>query len=331
MSGGADPYRPARYELPVLWQQRRTPSAFLQTHDIWRARRHLQFGAEELRSDRARRSATATRATMFDYRDATALITGASSGIGEAFAVALAARGTNLILVARTKPKLEALAQRLAKQHGIRATAIEADLTDPAAAQRIRASVDELGLRVDLLVNNAGFGRPFLAHDLAHEPDQICVDVGAVVDVVALTHLFAREMVARRTGGVINLASITSFLPMPYSAVYGASKSFVLSFSEGLGREAAAAGVHVLAVCPGPVATRFYDQLGAKPPRQALDTPERIVADALNAFDRRRSVVVPGRFRIQALIFGTRLLPRAIDARIGEMITRRCFLTPKRG
>jgi short-subunit dehydrogenase len=265
---------------------------------------------------------------MFDYRDATALITVASSGIGEAFAFALASRGVNLILVAPTKPKLEALAQRLAKQHGVRATASEADLADPTAPQRIRACVDEPGLRVDLLVNNAGYGLggPFLSHDLTEELDQVSVDVGAVV---ALTHLFAREMVARGTGGVINLASITSFMPMPYSAVYGASKSFVLSFSEALGREVAAAGVHVLAVCPGPVATRFYDRLGAESPHQALDTPERIVADALNAFDRRRSVVVPGRFRNRALIFGTRLLPRAINARIGEMISRRYFLAPK--
>jgi len=265
---------------------------------------------------------------MFDYRDATALITGASSGIGEAFASALAARGTSLILVARTKPKLETLAQRLAERHGIRATAIDADLADPAAPRRVRARVDELGLRVDLLVNNAGYGLggPFLAHDLTEELDQVSVDVGVVV---ALTHLFAREMVAHGTGGVINLASITSFMPMPYSAVYGASKSFVLSFSEALGREVAAAGVQVLAVCPGAVATGFYERLGARPPRQALDTPERIVADALAAFDRGRSVVVPGRLRNQALIFGTRLLPRTINARIGEMISRQYFLAPK--
>jgi uncharacterized protein len=215
---------------------------------------------------------------MFDYHDATGLITGASSGLGEAFASALAARGMNLILVARTQPKLEELAQCLAKQHGIHATAIEADLADPEAPDRIRARVDELGLSVDLLVNNAGFGLggPFLSHDLAKELDQVGVDVGAVV---ALTHLFVQDMVARRRGGVINFASITSFLPMAYAAVYAASKSFVLSFSEALGREVAADGVQVLAVCPGPVATKFYEELGANPPSKALDTPERIVAD----------------------------------------------------
>jgi uncharacterized protein len=135
-------------------------------------------------------------------------------------------------------------------------------------------------LRVDLLVNNAGFSLSgaFLSHALAEEQQQINVDVNALV---ALTHFFLKGMVARRTGAVINLASITSFLPITYSAIYAACKSFMLSFSEALGRELAAHGVHVLAVCPGPVATKFYDRIGANPPRKALDTPEQIVADAL--------------------------------------------------
>jgi short-subunit dehydrogenase len=203
---------------------------------------------------------------MFDYRDATALITGASSGIGEAFAASLAARATNLILVARTKPKLEELARRLAKEHRVRTATIEADLGDPEAPASIGRRVEEFGWSVDLLVNSAGFGLggSFLAHDLGKELRQIRVDVEAVV---ALTHLFVRGMVARGSGGVINVASITSYLPMAYSAVYAASKSFVLSFSEALGREVAPGGVHVLALCPGPVATRFYDELGAEPRR----------------------------------------------------------------
>jgi short-subunit dehydrogenase len=261
---------------------------------------------------------------MFDYRDATTLITGASSGIGEAFASSLAARGMNLILVARTKPKLDDLAHHLASQHCVQTTAIEADLADPKAPERLHARVAERGLRVDLLINNAGFGLggPFLSHDLAKEKEQIHVDI---VALVALTHLFVQDMVMRKTGGVINLASITSFLPMAYSAVYAVSKSFVLSFCETLGREVAADGIHVLAVCPGPVATKFYEELGANSPRKALDTPERIVADALNARDRRGSVVIPGRFMIRALVFATRLLPRAANARIGEGIARQYF------
>jgi short-subunit dehydrogenase len=233
----------------------------------------------------------------------------------------------NLILVARTKPKLEERARRLAKEHGVQAAAIEADLAEPEAPGRLCARVDALGLSVDLLVNNAGFGvsGPFLSHDLAKEMGQLGVDVGAVV---ALTHLFARRMVARQRGGVINLASITAYLPTPYSAVYSASKSFVLSFSEALGREVAAAGVQVLAVCPGPVATRFYEELGANPRREALDSPERIAADALEAFDRGRSVVIPGRFMMRALAFGIRFLPRGTSAGIGEKIARQYFLAP---
>jgi uncharacterized protein len=264
---------------------------------------------------------------MFDYRDATALITGASSGLGAVFASALAARGMHLILVARSQPALEALARRLATQHGIYATAIAADLADPEAPDRIRAGVVERGLRVDLLVNNAGFGLggAFLSHDLAQETAQIQVDL---VALVALTHRFVPDMVGRQQGGVINLASITAFLPLAYAAVYAATKSFVLSFSEALGREVAAAGVQVLAVCPGPVMTKFYAALGANPPSQALDPPEQIVADALKAFDRRQRVVIPGRFRIRALAFSTRLLPRAINARLGEQLARQYFLAP---
>jgi len=137
---------------------------------------------------------------MFDYRDATALITGASSGLGEVFASALAARGMHLILVARTQPKLEALAQRLATQHGIQATAIEADLADPEAPDRIRARVVERGLGLDLLVNNAGFGLggAFLSHDLSQETAQVHVDL---VALVALTHRFVPDMVVCQQGG----------------------------------------------------------------------------------------------------------------------------------
>jgi len=262
---------------------------------------------------------------MFEYVDATALITGASSGIGEAFAMALARRGMNLILVARSKPKLDVLAQRLMREHRIQATVIAADLADRGAAQLIHARVGELGLRVDLLINNAGFGLSgdFLSHDLAREEEQMRVDIGALV---GLSHVFVKDMVARRRGAVINLGSITSFLPITHSAVYGACKSFVLSFSEALAREVAVHGVHVLALCPGSVATGFYDRIGVKPPRGLLATPEQVVAEALTALDRGRTVAVAG-FMIRMLVFGARLLPRSINARIGESIGRQYFMS----
>src|SRR5262249_45385990 len=159
------------------------------------------------------------------------LITGASSGIGEAFASALAGRGMNLILVARTKLKLDELAKRLMHEHSIQATVIEADLAERSAPERVHARTAELGLRVGLLVNNAGFtlSGDFLSHDLSQEEQQLHVDIGALV---GLAHFFVKDMVTRKQGAVINLASITSFMPITHSAVYGASKSFVLSFSE---------------------------------------------------------------------------------------------------
>src|SRR5262245_45834673 len=137
---------------------------------------------------------------MFNSRGATALIPGTSSGFGEVFASALAARGMHLILVARTQPTLEALARRLAQQHGIHATAIAADLADPEAPDRLHARVVERGLRVDPLVNNAGFGLggAFLSHDLAQETAQIHVDLMALV---ALTHRFVPDMVVCQQGG----------------------------------------------------------------------------------------------------------------------------------
>lgn len=262
---------------------------------------------------------------MFVYANATALITGASSGIGEAFADALARRGMNLILVARSKPKLDALAQRLMREHRIQATVIEADLADRDAPKRLHARVAELGLCVDLLVNNAGFSLSgdFLSHDLAQEEQQIQVDIGALV---GLTHVFVKDMVTRRRGAVINLGSITSYLPITHSAVYGACKSFVLSFSEALAREVAADGVHVLALCPGPVATAFYDRIGVKPPPGMLISPERVAADALTALDRRRTVAVVG-YMTRMLVFGARFLPRSVNAGIGENIGRQYFMS----
>jgi short-subunit dehydrogenase len=266
---------------------------------------------------------------MFEYRQATALITGASSGIGEAFAFALARRGVSLILVARTKPKLDELAKRLGHEHGIQATVIEADLAERNAPERLHARVADLGLRVDLLVNNAGFtlSGDFLSHDLSQEEQQLHVDVGALI---GLAHFFVKDMVARKQGAVINLASITSFMPITHSAVYGASKSFVLSFSEALAREVAGTGVRVLALCPGPVASGFYDRIGVNPPRTLLATPERVVAEALSALDRGRSVVVAGGSMIRMLAFGTRLLPRSINVRIGERIGRQYFVNDKK-
>src|SRR5882757_8663653 len=173
---------------------------------------------------------------MFAYHGSTALVTGASKGLGEVFAEQLAARGMNLVLVARSLDALEILAKRLSDQYGVQCVALNADLADPGAAERIAAELERRGIQVDLLVNNAGLGLSgnFLSHELKQEQGSIQVNVQALV---ALSHLFGLRMKQRRKGGIINIASNASFQPLPAMATYAATKAFVLHFSEALSYE----------------------------------------------------------------------------------------------
>ncbi len=263
---------------------------------------------------------------MFDYSKTTALITGASSGLGETFAEMLAKRGANVVLVARTVTKLEALAANLRAKYHIKADVLPADLTDPTAPAKIHAEARSRGLQINLLVNNAGFALAgaFLDHDLQREQEQIAVNVTALT---ALSHLFGADMRSfGRNAGIINIASAAAFQPLAYSAVYAATKSYVLLFSEALGCELRNQGTHVLAVCPGPVKTEFFNKIGSKLAANAMDTPERIVTESIAAFDRRKSVVVPGRAVIRLQTFATRLFPRATMAKIAEQKSRKVMM-----
>jgi len=255
----------------------------------------------------------------FDYSNSTALITGASSGIGAAMAAALAKRGCRIVLSARDTAKLEAVAQQLRKEYNVEVNIVTADLSQRHGAFNLHAEIVRRGLTVDLLVNNAGFGLngPFLSHALSEEEGQVQVNV---TSLMALTHLFAPAMAERRRGGIINIASLASFQPQFNSAVYAASKSFVLLFSEALWLELAPQNIHVLAVCPGPVVTNFFERIGSKPPPQAISA-ERVASETLQAFDKKRAVLVPGTLttRIQALAH--RFLPRATVARIAASVS----------
>ena len=228
----------------------------------------------------------------------TALITGASSGIGACFAASLAARGYRLVLVARSGDALQALADRLVAQHGGEAIALPADLGQPGAAAKLKATLDAQGIAVDVLINNAGFGTAGAFHkaDPARNSGMVALNITAVVE---LCQSFLPGMVERRTGGIINVASSSAFQPLPTMSLYAASKSFVLSFSEGLWAEVRSKGVTVTALCPGPVDTPFFEATGtpglrSKVPSQAMMTPEAVVAAALEGFDKGRSLVVPG-------------------------------------
>jgi uncharacterized protein len=222
----------------------------------------------------------------------TALITGASAGIGEEFARQLAARGYELILVARRKDRLEQLAEELPTK----ATAIECDLA--TEADKLAGEVKQRGLQVDLLVNNAGFGLRGHFNELDPKRDAEMVRVNCEA-VVTLTHAFVPDMVERGRGGVITVASTAGMQPLPYEATYGASKAFAISLMEALWMELKDTGVKFLVVNPGPVKTEWqgvagYDESTQIPP--GMITAERCVSDSLRAYDRGRRSVVTGRF-----------------------------------
>ncbi len=229
------------------------------------------------------------------YRDKTALVTGASSGIGAAFAAELASVGAHLILVARSEDKLHALADRLATQHAIRAEVIATDLSHADAAHNVFTEVQRRGLTVDILINNAGFGTygPFETLDAEREQQEIRLNVATLVD---LTHRFLPPMVARRQGAIINIASVAAYQPSPYAAVYGASKAFVLSFTEALWGEYRTKGVRILALSPGATSTEFFAVAGAQGAVPGnMETPETVVRVGLRALEQGRPSVVSGR------------------------------------
>jgi short-subunit dehydrogenase len=247
----------------------------------------------------------------------TALITGASSGIGETFAEALAKQGLDLILVARSADKLKQIAARLSATYGHRVEVIAADLSKPRPGAALLKKVEALHMPVDLLINNAGFGTSGTFHKLdgAREHQEIMLNVAAVVD---LAHTFLPSMVKRGGGGIINLASVAAFQPLPFMAVYAATKSFVLSFSHGLYGEYHKKGIHVLAVCPGPVDTPFFEATGVEGLRKTIPSPfmmtaEKVVDVSLKAFRAGDTVIVPG-VSNKATAWFSRIMPRKLYA-----------------
>ena len=240
------------------------------------------------------------------------LITGASAGLGVAFARACARRGEELVLVARRRERLDALAAEL----GGRAHVLVADLAEAESPANLVAQVEELGLEIGTLINNAGFGLTgrFAALPLERQLEMVKLNVGAVVE---LTGLVLPQMRARRAGGILNVASTAGFQPGPGMAVYFATKAFVLNFTEALHQELHGTGIKVSALCPGPVATEFAQVAGMTSPyfNRLAVRPEGAVAAALRGLDRNRAVVVPG-WSAKLGAQGYRLLPRGVMRRI---------------
>lgn len=243
----------------------------------------------------------------------TALITGASSGIGKCFAEKLAAKNTNLIIVARSEDKLNALAKELQEQYNIQVDVIVKDLSQPSAAREVYEVTLAKGLTVDLLINNAGFGDygEFAQTDGSRQVEMVQLNNVALVD---LTHKFLPQMRSRRSGSIINVSSIAAFQPIPYLSVYAASKAFVSSFSEALWAENRQYGVRVLAVCPGPTETNFFNEAKFPPAlarnSQGMSTSEEVVDKALKALEEGQANVVVGGIASKFITKLSSIVPR---------------------
>ena len=255
----------------------------------------------------------------------TALVTGASSGIGAAIAESLARRGYGLTLVARREDRLTELATQLHDAHGVRAGVIACNLAEPAERDRLAAEVGELGLDVEVLVNNAGFGSSgdFVDADRERQVEMVQVNCETVVD---LTGRYAPPMKRQGRGAIINVASMAAFQPLPKQTTYAASKAFVLSFSEALHHELKGAGVTVSAVCPGPVRTEFMDAAGIAGADNTPDfiwtTSEHVAEDAVKAAEAGKRAVVPGRMMNAGAVLG-RYSPRKIVLPLSHRIWSR--------
>jgi len=252
----------------------------------------------------------------------TALVTGASAGIGKAFAEVFAKNGFDLILTARREERLEALAAELSGKHGIKASVIAMDLADPTGAERLVAEIKTSGLKVDALVNNAGYGVPgnYAASSWKDQKDFIQVLVTAPCE---LAHRLLPDMIARKKGYIINIASVAGMIPGSAGAtLYGAAKSFMVQFSRSLHLEQEANGVHVTAVCPGFTFSEFHDVAGnraevSKMPEFMWMTSEAVANQGYDAVMRNKPVHVNG-----PVNKGIVLLAKYLPDQVGLMIVR---------
>ncbi len=257
----------------------------------------------------------------------TALVTGASAGIGKAFAEVLAEKGYDLVLTARRRERLDELAGQLATRHGIKTHVVVADLAEPEAPARIADAVRGLGLHIDVLVNNAGYGVPGSYVKVAWADHQRFMQV-MMTAVCDLTYRLLPPMLERGWGRVINIASMTGLVPAPAGhTLYGASKAFLIRFSEALAAENAPKGVHVTAVCPGFTLSEFHDVTGTRqkmssvPSMMWLDARD-VAREGYDAVMRGDSVVVNGRI-YRLLLWLMRVAPQAMVKRLSVSAGRR--------
>jgi len=251
----------------------------------------------------------------------TTLITGASSGIGAAFARKLATRGRNVLLVARSEDKLITLCNELGRMSDIRAQYLVLDLATLEAPAQLFEETQKRGMEIDTLINNAGFGSMgyFDQLDLARELQILDLNIRTVVE---LTHRFLLPMRKKKQGTIVNVASTAGFQPVPFMATYAASKAFVLTFSEALWEENRKHGVHVMALCPGVTETNFFEASKMdRPPMRTAQTPEEVVDAALRGMARKKSFVISGWANV-FMVESERVVPRSLVTRVAGKALR---------
>lgn len=253
------------------------------------------------------------------------LITGASSGIGEAFAHRLATESHDLVLVARSEKALHELCDELMLKHNITAHYIVADLTDSDAAERVFDETERHGFEIDWLINNAGYGSMGDFAELPLEKELKMIDLN-VRTLVCLTHLYLQGMRSRRRGKIINVSSAAGYQPVPYMAAYAATKAFVTSFSEGIAEENREFGIQVLALCPGSTKTNFFAASDIDRPFElkGQQTAEEVVETAVRAVSSGRTKIVSG-FVNSAVATVAKVLPTLVSRKVASKLLRSRF------
>lgn len=254
----------------------------------------------------------------------TALITGASTGIGYELSKCFAADKYDLVLVARRKQKLEEIGQELQSRHGIKVTVIARDLAKSESPQVLYDELAKASLQIDVLVNNAGFGLggKFTETDVAVELEMVQLNIATLIH---LSKLFLPGMIERKIGGILNLASTAAFQPGPLMAVYYATKAFVLSFSEAIANEVHGTGVTVTALCPGPTASEFQQRAQIKETRlvklkpMGLMSAQAVAQTGYQGFKQGKRVVIPGLLN-KIGVQSTRFSPRRVTTQIARML-----------
>jgi uncharacterized protein len=262
-----------------------------------------------------------SRQTRFEYKGKFTLVTGASKGLGKAYAEELAARGSNLVLVARSKAELEALAVELRRDYNVRAEVIQADLGDFSAPSEIVENLERMGIELDLLINNAavGYSGKFFSRSIEEELIPVIVNVHSLV---ALMHVLGKKMMSRGRGGIINVGSNGAFQPIPYNATYTATKAFVLLLSEAVAQEMKGSGVRMMIASPGPTATEFFTQSPTTVKLEKMDSAQSVARRTLDDYVKGKVLSYPGRFSTRAATWISRILPRELTTALAGHISR---------